>query len=77
MALNVAGLWYRVIPHNLVVQRALDGLAEVKRAGGREVCFFCEAARPVDALVARASGRFIHACHSCARFLLTTCLVFD
>ena len=53
-----------------------EGFAETKRLGWREVCWFCEAARPVDALVARVSGRLIHACHSCARFLLTTNLVF-
>ena len=89
-----------------------EGFAETKRRGGREVCWFCESARPVpapsapaphklgsgqglprnpglslsatfptggflgDALVSRASGRLIHACHSCAVFLLGTNLVF-
>ena len=76
MALNVAGLWYLMIPHTLAVRPATEGFAEVKRLGPLEVCWFCEAARPVDALVARASGRLIHACHSCARFLLSTNLVF-
>ncbi len=58
------------------ITRDLEGFAEVKRRGRREVCWWCEAARPVDALVARASGRLIHACHSCAKFLLGTNLVF-
>ncbi|MDE1822514.1 MAG: hypothetical protein KGJ23_15355 [Euryarchaeota archaeon] len=43
---------------------------EVKRSGKREVCWFCEAGTPEDCLVVRASGRFIHACHSCANLLL-------
>ena len=58
------------------VQLDFEGHAEVKRYGKREVCWFCEAARPVDALVSQVSGRLIHACHSCARFLLSTNLVF-
>lgn len=56
-----------------------EGFAETKRRAelaGREVCWWCEAARPVDALVATGSGRLIHACRSCAKFLLTTNLVF-
>ena len=53
-----------------------EGFAATKRLGRSEVCFFCEAAQPVDALVARASGRLVHACHSCAKFLLSTNLVF-
>jgi hypothetical protein len=58
------------------IQLDFEGHAEVKRYRSREVCWFCEAARPEDALVARVSGRLIHACHSCARFLLGTNLVF-
>ena len=77
MALNVAGLWYRVIPHTVSVRAGVEGHAEVKREGPREVCWFCEAARPVDALVARVSGRLIHTCHSCSKFLLTTNLVYS
>lgn len=52
------------------------GFAEITHLEGSEVCWWCEAARPVDDLVARASGRLVHACHTCARFLLTTSLVF-
>ncbi len=76
MALNVAGLWYHVIPHTPSIRTGPEGHAEVRRNGPREVCWWCEAARPVDALAARASGRLIHACHSCAMFLLSTNLVF-
>ncbi|MDE1821908.1 MAG: hypothetical protein KGJ23_13910 [Euryarchaeota archaeon] len=53
-----------------------ERFTEVKRRGRREVCFFCESARPVDCLVSSASGRLIHTCHSCSRFLLTTNVVF-
>ena len=77
MALNVAGLWYLVIPQATSVRAGVEGHAEVKREGVREVCFFCEAARPVDCLVASGSGRLIHTCHSCSKFLLTTNLVYS
>ncbi len=65
-----------VYSRNPPLVRALEGLAETKRLGRREVCWRCEAARPIDALVAQASGRLIHTCHPCATILLGTNQVF-